>query len=845
MRKLIVLLIIFISSPSLLLMAAEKNKGDFGNLVCFVRFADENDDSDSFDHPFSYFEQIFNDETSGANSVYNYFKEASYNQLFWKSTFFPAAENGKIISYKAQSERQYYREKGSLTPDGYENDTEKMSREQALIKEIVTYLSENLPADVNIDMDDNGFVDNLCIIISGRSELGSKYLLWPHRSALQLQNVPLIHGKKVTEYLMVFDDANGWSSLSPVPLNTGVLCHEMSHTLGTYDLYHAQGSLNPVGVWDLMSDNLLVPQQMSAYTKYKYCKWIDEIPEISEPGTYTLNPVGGSSKENIAYKIKLTGSDEYFVLEYRKKEGTFDSGLPGSGLLIYRINPKASGNINYNGTTRFDEQYLFRPGGTTTADGDITKAHFSAESGRTGFGGNNSLKPFYTDGSLARFAIANVSECDATISFDLQEIVPQIYLVQPDINLPGTANSSTQIKVQSDVAWTISNLPAWLKADPMQGAAGTFNITITALSDNETANYRTGSFTFAGADDASINATANVSQSSNIIQPPYNLRAESTDGVIKLSWMAPKEGSPLLTEDFEDSSDMHGWTTQNADQKGWKWTQTDNIRKAYTGTGLAHMWEEMVDRHQDEWLISPSFANGKSLSFYSRSIAPGKTPRFPDYYCVEISEDGGNTWTPIWDLMKQGTAVNQYELVELDLSDYMSDNMKIAFHAYDTDQDGVSYWWSVDDVAIYPQPEHSIVEGYEIYRDGIKIGTSTETSFTDEYPNTDADNIYTVKATGTFGITPSSEAVTINPTGMKDQKYKDINVSVINHVLSIQTDGAISSVSVYSLTGIKVKQEQPQDNQCNISLQDLPSGVYVIQIIKADSNRLVTFKVYR
>lgn len=127
-----------------------------------------------------------------------------------------------------------------------------------------------------------------------------------------------------------------------------------------------------------MSDNQLVAQNMTAYTKYRYCKWIDEIPEISKAGTYTLNPVGGSSKENIAYKIKPVGSDEYFVVEYRKKEG-FDKSLPGSGLLIYRINPAyTGGNVNYNGTTRLDEQYIFRPNGTTTSDGDITKAFFSA-----------------------------------------------------------------------------------------------------------------------------------------------------------------------------------------------------------------------------------------------------------------------------------------------------------------------------------------------------------------------------------------------------------------------------------------------------------------------------------
>ena len=87
-----------------------------------------------------------------------------------------------------------------------------------------------------------------------------------------------------------------------------VLCHEISHSIGTYDLYHVNDDLNPVGVWDLMADNQLVAQQMTAYTKYRYCKWIDEIPEISEPGKYVLNPVGGKTSKNIAYKIKPTGS---------------------------------------------------------------------------------------------------------------------------------------------------------------------------------------------------------------------------------------------------------------------------------------------------------------------------------------------------------------------------------------------------------------------------------------------------------------------------------------------------------------------------------------------------------
>ena len=298
MKRYPILWIVVLFFP-LLLSAAEKNKGELSNLVCFLRFNDE-DNKEQFDKPISYYETMFNAEVEGANSVYSYFREASYNQLFWKSSFFPKSDGTQIISYKAKNERGYYREKNSINDLGYSNETEKAAREQALIKELAAYLSENLPDDVVIDANNDGLLDNICIIVSGNSDLSSKYMLWPHRSDLALPDEKAIYvkGKKIVGYLMVFNDANGWSSLSPVPLNTGVLCHEMSHTLGTYDLYHVNDNLNPVGVWDLMSDNLTTPQQMSAYTKYRYCKWIDEIPEISTPGTYTLNPVGGTTKEN-------------------------------------------------------------------------------------------------------------------------------------------------------------------------------------------------------------------------------------------------------------------------------------------------------------------------------------------------------------------------------------------------------------------------------------------------------------------------------------------------------------------------------------------------------------------
>ena len=91
-----ILLTLTLLALSPVTQAAEKNKGNLSNLVVFLRFADEGDTI--FAKPASHYETLFNDSTTGANSVYNYFKEASYNQLYWRSLFYPTADaEGHIV----------------------------------------------------------------------------------------------------------------------------------------------------------------------------------------------------------------------------------------------------------------------------------------------------------------------------------------------------------------------------------------------------------------------------------------------------------------------------------------------------------------------------------------------------------------------------------------------------------------------------------------------------------------------------------------------------------------------------------------------------------------------------
>jgi hypothetical protein len=79
-----------------------------------------------------------------------------------------------------------------------------------------------------------------------------------------------------------------------------------------------------------MCSNSIPAQSMSTYMKYRYGGWVDNIPEITEGGVYTLNTPW--SETNNAYKIASPNSSyEYFIVEYRNKNHYYENKLPGDG----------------------------------------------------------------------------------------------------------------------------------------------------------------------------------------------------------------------------------------------------------------------------------------------------------------------------------------------------------------------------------------------------------------------------------------------------------------------------------------------------------------------------------
>lgn len=775
------------------------------NLVVFVAFKDA--DNEPFTHDSQHYNRLFNDPTVGANSVYAYFKHSSYNQLTWLSSFAPAAKGDVIAYYRTTNARNFYLAKKDNNPNGYQDEVDKAAREQSLIKEIAAWLDTNLPESQQIDADNDGLIDNITLVFAGMCDVSAKYLLWPHRSDLILPDskAVYINGKKMVSYIMVFDQANGFNFSGGMPLGTGVLCHEMSHSLGTYDLYHVNDNLNPVGVWDLMSDNQQIPQQMSAYTKWRYCQWLDTIPTISEAGTYTLNPIGGTTKDNVAYKIKPIGSDEYFVVEYRQKTG-YDNSIPQSGLLVYRINPKyTGGNLNYNGTTRTDEMYIFRPGGSITEDGNISEAALSSTYGRSVFGTGQSLHPFYSDGQPAHFTIKNISAAGSTISFDLEQLPPLVYIPQSAITLAGKAGSEVRIRIESGQPWTLENTPNWLSIQPTQGDAGYTDVTISAPQTNEEALKRITQLVFKGTQQQQYTDTLNITQQSYVLQSPSHLTATANNQAVTLQWIPAIEGAPVIFNDFEAENSLDNWIITNSDNRGWTRQQSGKYSssQAYEGTHSVWMNVAWEDARQDQKLISPTFANGTMLTFWSKSTAPGMV-QSKYHYHVEVSQDNGQSWQSAYDLMKEGTRKNQYEQVFINLQPYQSETMQVRFHAWD-ELEGLSYWWTLDNIAVFGTPQEQLVTGYQIYRNGEKIATTTTTNYTDEHP-LNGDNTYTVTAIGNFGETEATNAATVN--------------MVVDQIFTTQATPTTHATTVYNLQGVKVGTVD--------RLHALPKGIYIV-----------------
>ena len=292
----------------------------------------------------SYYQDISNDRV-------NIHSQIAYNDY------------GAVYVYQDSQRRDYYNTDGNA----------RWAREVSLVSNAINSAKEHysFSSGTNLDVNGDGYIDSVSIIVHGKSSSVWGSLLWPHSVNLDAvdgdNNYTTVNGKKVGKYSFNFSD----------DITLGVLCHETAHVLGAPDLYHYGSTTQnqdiiTVGKWDLMEIDLKTPQYLLAYMRKNYIGGIadSQIGSISENGTYSLKPVTQTGENDvIAYKIP-TSKNEYFMVEYRKVTSSgYDSLLPGSGLIIYRIKEPSDfsnsrGNMDavYRGTgNKADEVFVFRP----------------------------------------------------------------------------------------------------------------------------------------------------------------------------------------------------------------------------------------------------------------------------------------------------------------------------------------------------------------------------------------------------------------------------------------------------------------------------------------------------
>ena len=149
-------------------------------------------------------------------------------------------------------------------------------------------------------------------------------------------------GDPLVNNFAVFNELHGSDDNGTTIDGIGTFVHEFGHCLGLPDFYDTgNGGHYGLGDWDIMclgcyNNDGFTPPGYSAYEKV-FMGWVDYI--TARPGTYYTLPVWNQKNAATDKAVCITSDlneNEYFVLEYRKKQG-WDRYAPGEGIMITHV----------------------------------------------------------------------------------------------------------------------------------------------------------------------------------------------------------------------------------------------------------------------------------------------------------------------------------------------------------------------------------------------------------------------------------------------------------------------------------------------------------------------------
>jgi immune inhibitor A len=301
-------------------LSLSKPKGKLQCLVLLVDFADNPGNT-----PSAHYRSLLFDDTN-PGSMRTLYKEMSYGAL---------DIDGVVTEWiRAPHPYSYYTNGSSGTGNSYPNNT------PGLLADILgIYLKSNTLA--GFDANNDGYVDGLFLIHAGAgAETDSdpakrQNMIWSHKWTLpkSISN----SGIKAWAYFTAPEDGK-----------LGVFSHEFGHFIGLPDLYDTTYRSQGVGAWCLMGGGSWggggdTPTRLSAWC-LEELGWIKPTT-VKGKLAVQLKSLEGDPKQ--CYRLNISGGakSEYFLVENRQKAGR-DIALPGSGLALWHIDRKQSGNTN-------------------------------------------------------------------------------------------------------------------------------------------------------------------------------------------------------------------------------------------------------------------------------------------------------------------------------------------------------------------------------------------------------------------------------------------------------------------------------------------------------------------
>ncbi len=168
---------------------------------------------------------------------------------------------------------------------------------------------------------------------------------------------------------------------------------------------------------------------------------------------------------------------------------------------------------------------------------------------------------------------------------------------------------------------------------------------------------------------------------------------------------------PIFEEGFEgEVFPPEGWTVTGEPLTWLTWddyglvyyTDSDEIDwEVYPPEGerqAAVEWD-FQGNDQNEWLISPEVPVTVNSVLTFKTFVRLRSYDY-DQYLVKVSTDGFN-WETIWSAYDYPAGVSSYDDdIELSLSNYVGENVRVAWHAYNLYGSNLWYSWFVDDIKI-------------------------------------------------------------------------------------------------------------------------------------------------